>query len=269
MTLSDTPCYKEYLFTLLQRTSEHMQDFHTLAPVVPDGPDRYLIQDPDQLRHLLLQLARHPEIVSICPAGQREPFALSALLEIGPDYLILDASPHEETQTVLLASPSLQCISSLARVHIQFEAAHPRACLHEGLAAIRIDYPQKLYYLQRRDYFRLTIPARQPVHCCIVHDGNPIEAEVADISLGGISLLGPVPGLPLYPGMQVEGCRIDLPETGTILVDLIVCTLRETGLRAGRHNLRIGCRFAQLGGSEQTLVQRYIHHIERNRINHE
>lgn len=246
-----------------------MQDFSAFAPVLLDDPAHYLVQDPEQLQYLLGQLAKHPEIVCLYPAARREPFALSALLEIAEDHLIFDASPDAQTQKQLLAAPYLLCVSSLARVPVQFEATQPQAILHDGYNAIRTQRPDHLYYMQRRDFFRLSVPTRQPVHCRI-KDGEIgfIEAMIADISIGGVSLVGPLPSLILSPGMRMEGCQIELPEEGVLQVDLLVCTLRDIGLRTGRRNLRIGCRFLQLSGHNQTLLQRYVNRVERNRIAH-
>ncbi len=247
-----------------------MPDHFTLAPIQFDDPAPFLIQDPEQVQHLLMRLARHPEFVCLYPAERREPFALSALLHIAEDHLVFDASPDERTHKVLLSAPHIVCVSSLNRVHIQFDAARPQAIAYEGRRAVRTTRPDALLYVQRRDYFRLSIPSRQPVYCRIPQRDNAfIEAEISDISLGGVSLLGPLPALLLLPGMRLPGCRIELPEVGVILVDLLVCTTRALNARSDQRSLRIGCRFIQLAGSGQTLVQRYINRIERSRITHE
>lgn len=245
-----------------------MPDHFTLEPIKPDDPAPFLIQDPEEVQHLLMRLARHPELVCLYPAERREPFALSALLQVAQDHLVFDASPDERTLALLLAAPYMVCVSSLDRVHIQFDAPVPRATTHQGHRAVRTDRPSALLHLQRRDYFRLSVPVRQQVYCRIPQHDDPafIEAEVADISLGGVSLLGPLPSLLLLPGMRLAGCRIELPEVGVIQVDLLVCATRAVTARNDPRSLRIGCRFIHLAGGSQTLVQRYINRIERSRI---
>lgn len=248
-----------------------MSDHFTLAPIQLDDPAPFLVQDPEQVQHLLMRLARHPELVCLYPAERREPFALSALLHIAEDHLVFDASPDERTHKLLLSATRIVCVSSLDRVHIQFDAAHPEAITHAGQRAVRTARPDALLYVQRRDYFRLSVPTRQPVYCRISPQGSNdfIKAEIADISFGGISLFGPLPSLLLLPGMRLPGCRIELPEVGVIQVDLLVCATRAITTRSDPRSLRIGCRFIQLTGSGQTRVQRYINRIERSRITHE
>ena len=246
-----------------------MHDYNTLAPISLEDPEAFLVDDREQVRHFLIRLTKHPELVCLYPDQHREPFALSALLHVTEDYLTFDASPDERTNKVLLNTPYMRCISSLSRVHIQFNAMNPEAVQHEGRRAIRTLFPESLLYVQRRDYFRLSIPGRQPLYCRIPQgDHDFIEAEIADISLGGISLLGPLPSLLLLPGMRLAGCQIDLPEVGCILADLLVCATRDIGSRTSQRNLRIGCRFIHLANREQTLVQRYINRIERSRISY-
>ncbi len=244
-----------------------MQDYHSLAPLMPDDPAHYLVQDPQQLEYLLGQLAKHPEIVCLYPSQRHDSFALSTLLSVADDHLVFDASPDAHTQAMLLASSLMLCVSNLSRVRLQFEAGQPQAIQYENRPAIRTQRPNQLYYMQRRDFYRLPIPAHQPVYCQLSQDTGPvIEADVADISLGGISLIGPIPSLDLRPGMYLDGCRLELPNTDIIRVGLIVCATRDLGLRAGRHSLRIGCRFAQLPGDVQTQIQRYLNRQERARI---
>ncbi|MDR3412335.1 MAG: flagellar brake protein [Formivibrio sp.] len=245
-----------------------MPDHLTLAPIQLDDPTPFLIQDMEQVQHLLTRLTRHPELVCLYPAERHEPFALSALLHLAEDHLIFDASQDERTQQLLLDATHIICVSSLDRVHIQFYVTRPQAITYEGQRAIHANRPEALLYVQRRDYFRLSVPANQWMYCQIPAHENAefIAAEIADISLGGIGLLGPLPALILTPGMRLTGCRIELADVGTLLVDLLVCTLHTLTTRSDQHTLRIGCRFILLTGSDQTLIQRYLNRLERSRI---
>lgn len=245
-----------------------MADHSALLPIQFDDPAPYLVEDHERLQHLLERLAKHPELVCLYPAERHESFALSALLQITDKHLLFDISPDERTNKLLLNSPHLVCVSNLDRVHIQFISRQPHSTEHAGRRALRAERPTSLLFVQRRDYFRLSVPSRQPLICHLPlgSDWNTLEAEVADISLGGLGLLGPLPGLMPLPGTRFAGCRLELPEIGTIPVDLLVCTTRDISPRNGNRTLRIGCRFMQLSGRGQTLIQRYINHLERSRI---
>lgn len=242
-----------------------MADHSTLAPITLENPAPYLIDSEVQLGYLLGRLTKRPELVCLYPQERREPFALSALLHIGGDHLIFDTSPDERINNALEKSPGMVCVGNLDMVHVQFETTSPVRIEYEGRDALRTSRPQSLLFIQRRDYFRLSVPARQPVLCHIPQgqDGDTLSVEIIDISLGGIALPGPLPFANLAPGTRLQDCRIELPETGSLQVDLMVCSLRENRLRDGS---RIGCRFMQLSGGNQTLIQRYINRIERRRL---
>lgn len=242
-----------------------MSENHTLAPLASGDTAAYRIEAEAQLQHLLLRLGRRPELVCLYPQGKREPFALSALLQVNDDQLIFDVSPDEEINRALENTPVLVCVSQLDRVHLQFDAPAPRRIQHQGRPALRTERPKSILHIQRRDYFRLSIPPREPVICHIpTQAGDHLTVEIIDISAGGLSLPGPLPGLgELATGTRLSDCHLQLPETGIIHADLQVCSFRENRHTQGT---RIGCRFVQLSAGEQTLIQRYIHRIERHRI---
>lgn len=241
-----------------------MTDHTTLAPLSLENPAPFLIDAEAQIQHLLIRLARRPELICLYPPKKREPFVLSALLQVTDTHLVFDSSPDEQINKTLEQAPKLVCISSLDRVHIQFDAPKPVRIEHEGRPAFRTGRPDFILHVQRRDSYRLDIPARHPVICRIPlgQADTWLDVSIIDISLGGIALPGPLP-MELAPGMQLQGCRLELPDTGCLEVDLLICSLQENRTRAGT---RIGCRFMGLSGGEQTLIQRYINRIERSRI---
>ena len=86
-----------------------------------------------------------------------------------------------------------------------------------------------------------------------------------DISIGGVALMDNHGA----PGFQIgdifENCRIGLPEIGTLTVSLGVRNSFDTPLKNGLSFRRCGCRFLDISAATETLVQRYIMHLERSR----
>lgn len=247
-----------------------MANPRALSPLQLDDPTPYRIEDRERLQHLLTRLVRRPELVCLYPADDHAIFALSALLHVGDDYLIFDAIPDERIEKKLQSSPQLICISSLDRIHVQFNVPDPLGCRHEGQPALRTGWPQELLFVQRRDCYRLNTPVREAPICHIPQaDGDEIAILVADISLSGLGLTGPLPGIDARPGLRLAGCRLELPGIGIIPAELLVCATHILNPRGDPHAQRIGGRFVQLSGRGQTLVLRYINQLERRRISHE
>jgi c-di-GMP-binding flagellar brake protein YcgR len=92
-----------------------------------------------------------------------------------------------------------------------------------------------------------------------------VETTLADISLGGVSLMGEHPGLKLETGQLFEGCRIVLPEIGTVTAKLAVRNSFPMTLKNGTVTRRTGCAFVDLARSQEALIQRYINKLERER----
>jgi hypothetical protein len=68
-------------------------------------------------------------------------------------------------------------------------------------------------------------------------------------------------------GSTYPGCRIELPGVGTLELTLGIQSLFEVTLKNGAKSLRSGCQFVNLHPSMETLIQRYILRLERDRIN--
>ena len=122
--------------------------------------------------------------------------------------------------------------------------------------------------MQRREYYRLTTPIINPLKCQVpVGDGRSVEVPLSDIGAGGIGLIiGNPPGVTLQGGEVFPGCRINLPGVGVLEATLRVQTTFEVTLKNGSKILRSGCQFVDLRPAMQSLIQRYIIKLERERI---
>lgn len=119
---------------------------------------------------------------------------------------------------------------------------------------------------QRRSFYRLMTQAVAPLSCYIPVQGDELEIDLIDLSVGGIGILGYMPGLLLRPGMQYRGIRIELPQVGTLVADIEIRAAEDVTLRNGIHTVRTGAQFLKLSAPAQNLIQRYILLAERERL---
>ena len=149
---------------------------------------------------------------------------------------------------------------------MQFTTDRVAAVSFEGRLAFRLPLPDTIMKLQRREYYRLATPVVHPLKCEIAGpDGKRFELALADISLGGVCLVGQPAGFSFEPGMALEDCRIDLPEIGAIRAGLCVRNSYVVTLKNGVTSHRTGCEFVKLGSQQEAMVQRYIIRLERER----
>ena len=166
----------------------------------------------------------------------------------------------------LLKGQHLTIVSSQDGVKIEFHVHQIEATSFEGRLAFCVPFPDSLLKLQRREYYRLTVPLLKPLRCHIpLLTTGFADTVIGDISLGGVSVMGEYPGLTMDPGQVFEGCRIQLPEVGTINATLAICNSFPMTLRNGAVIRRTGCAFVDLPASQEAMLQRYIIRLERDR----
>ena len=230
--------------------------------------DKYMLRNPAEVLALLRQMHAHvSQLTVFCNEGQ--DMLLTVLLEVTPDHLILDVGADEELNRRIAAAERHYCIGQLDRVRIQFLLGRFERIAFEGRPAFLAALPKETLRLQRREYYRLPAPAARPLKCRLplpLDDDSMkiVEALVLDISVGGVGLTLPFDEFALEVGQFIPACRIELSEVGIIECALRVC---QTGVSfTGSHSrLRAGCEFVNLPGPQQTLIQRYIIKVERER----
>lgn len=194
---------------------------------------------------------------------------LTTLAHVANDHLILDYGPNPETNRKALETEKHFCVTALDKVRIQFMLRDFTRTEHEGRPAFRCALPDELLRLQRREFYRLVTPIARPLKCAIPvrhPDGMHLhEANILDISNGGVCLLIPPEGVTFESGMEFPGCRIDLPEVGLVNNTLKVKNIFEVTLKSGARMQRAGCEFENMPGPMMTLIQRYIIKVERER----
>ncbi|MBM5572794.1 MULTISPECIES: flagellar brake protein [Deefgea] len=238
----------------------------SLTPIQFKDPSPYLVRDVDEIEFILKTLARKPELACLYVNNQRHTFVLSAILGCESGNLIFDYGPDLALNQQLASATAICCVSHLNSVHYQFDLNTIHTIEYKNKPAFLASIPQQILRLQRRDFFRLSVPLSTPLSCLIPLGDEQAEISIADISLGGLGLLGYFPDISLNVGNILKNCRIELPQIGVITSDIEVCTSTEQLLKNGIRTLRSGCRFLNLSGTGQTLLQRYINQVERKRL---
>jgi len=200
-------------------------------------------------------------------------FILTTTLKVDEQGMWLDIGSIAASNQRILHSNKIIFISSYHQVKVQFVANRIENVLLDNCAAFYLPLPDSLLRIQRREYFRLTTPASNPLRCIIpvsppsamaVPEASIPRREVTimDISGGGVALVCEAHDTELRPGRIYEDCRISLPGVGTIIVTVKVQNSFEVTLRSGQISKRAGCEFTHLSGEAATLLQRYVAHLQ-------
>jgi len=236
----------------------------------PSDYTQYLLRTRNEILFVLRSLLASTDHITVY-FNEGKDFLLSAIVQADEEGLTLDYGGNPDANRLALAADKLFCVTSHEKVRIQFLLRGLREIEYEGAPAFRADLPETILRLQRREYYRLTTPVVHPVKCRIpVEIGGGLgptvmEANVLDISGGGLAIMVPPAGHAFKSGDVFPNCRLELPNVGIVIATLEVRNVFDVTLRSGTQVARAGCQFSNLPGPMLTLVQRYIIKVERDR----
>lgn len=194
-------------------------------------------------------------------------FILTSIVDVDPEQeeVILDFGANAEMNQKILASDRILFVTIHDKVKVQFAADWIEKIGFEGRDSFRIELPESLVKLQRREYYRVSTPIAHPLKCIIPVDGQKIGMSIVDISIGGIGVVLPPVESALEPGMKFPGCQLVLPDIGNIVATMEIRNIFDVTLRNGNKHKRAGCQFVDLPTGMQSMIQRYIIKVERER----
>jgi len=238
----------------------------------PENYGQYILGNPlEILRHLrLLQEQRH-FITLYLDSGQQ--FFLTTILSIDEENQRLLLDPPGQTTLLQPALNAAQgtMTTQVDRVKIQWRMPPLRVEQHDGRPALATALPTRILRLQRREFFRIETPKLSPLRCKFarVHADGRAEAfdfPLFDISGGGMCLTGPISHADKFAlGELFADCRLDIPGESVLSVNIRIREISRIETATNEQQLRLGCEFINLPGTRQTLIERYITRLERER----
>lgn len=230
-----------------------------------DNIDAFTITFRREIVFGLRQLINDGERVTLMFDDGRESL-LTMLLDVDEDkdILIFDWGSSENTNRRLLKSQRVFFVANPRGVRHQFVADAVWETTYGNRPAFATRIPQKFVRLQRREFFRLTLPITQRRPCRFVAGEAETQWEMAivDIGLGGVSLESHAETLPFENGQIIPHATIDLGTYGKLDVSLEirhVGTVTHGQKQAGR----LGCHFVKLSHAQENELQRFVTQIQR------
>lgn len=226
------------------------------------------ISSARQIQSLLHDMAEGGAIAALYYDGAQD-FIMTSVLDVGDKGLWVEQGADEPKNRRVAESRRITLVGAHKQVKIQFVVDGVRAVTHQGYPAFYLPFPASLCRIQRREYYRLMLYQSEHLHCTIPVNRLPavgeIEVPVMDISGGGLRLFYAGNEVDFVLGQVYGGCRINLPEAGTIGATLTVKNLVSIASRSGQMTQRVGCEFGDLDNASSVLLQRYVTSVQRLR----
>jgi c-di-GMP-binding flagellar brake protein YcgR len=236
----------------------------TVQSITAEELDKFSTTHRREILFYLHQLINDGERVSVVFNEGSEMF-LTVLLDIdeAQGLLIFDWGGSEETNQKLLKSERNFFVCAPHGVKNQFMAGAVRETSYKQRRAFVTRLPERYTRLQRREFFRLTLPlTRRPLCSMPRGEEKPLQLPIIDISIGGIAMESPSATPPFEVGQRLPGAVIEFRDGHLLESELEV---RNVGpiQRGNKLVGRIGCQFIELSHHNEHLLQRFITDVQR------
>ncbi len=220
-------------------------------------------------REILFQLRtliRHGNRLSVIFDEGRQSF-LTVLMDISPDESLLyfDVGGSEEINRTFLNGQRCLFVGVVDGIRLQFSGENQSQINEGGETFFAVRIPKSFLRVQRREAFRLQLPALKPYICRLQRGSlEELTLPIYDISTLGIGIQ--VFQKPKFEVMaRLENCWLDLRESGTFQVLLEVRYISELENPSRKTLWHIGCKFIDLPPAAETMIQRFMGKIEIER----
>lgn len=219
------------------------------------------VTDTMQIAALLRKVKDSRTLIQVTLPGHGTEYN-SALLDLHPEqgYLLLDELTPAEGHLSIAAHGKLTISIRLRGVDLRFTGIVQEIGGQAGIAFYRVEFPQRLHYRQRRDYYRVKLGRGLLIPFNIARtDGKPYEGRLDDISLGGIGA-ELKQQTPFDRGDLLPTCEIQLPGGDKIDCEIEVRYISKDEQHKKFH---LGARFVKLDRARQHTLQRFVADTER------
>lgn len=230
-----------------------------------NAADEFAVRHPTEMRALLRQLVDRNVLINLsAPDGAAYTTTLWTA-DTHQRRLSFSADAGQPAVRALVDAGVATAVAYLDSVKLQFDIQHLVLVHGHGASALQAQMPDQLYRFQRRESFRVRIPASAAPTANLRH---PVVADlmlslrVLDVSVGGCALALPGDVAPLPAGALLPGVRVELDADTRF-----ECTLGlqhvSSGMGGSGSTQRLGCAFVRLDGAAQRALQRYIDQTQK------
>ncbi|MBX9810682.1 MAG: flagellar brake protein [Burkholderiales bacterium] len=231
---------------------------------------KYLIRSPVEILFILRTIKQQSSPVTL-HFNRGDELIHTSILDVDSEGgdLVMGYGDNQKLSQQALRAQTLICTTIHDQAKVRFVCNGLKKIRFNHRDAFGAKVPEALLRVQRRENFRIATPEEEPLKCMVALPPGqiPATAEVIllDISCGGMAIIDPHQRIVLEPGVTYAGCRIDLPQIGTITFTMRIKEVFPFTLKNGVTCKRAGCEYVAMPESMASMVQRYIINLERER----
>lgn len=223
----------------------------------------------------LLRSVRDEQSLALISLPDGSVSGVATVLEVGlqADILVFAGLADEgSTEALLQTREPIVVSTSAGQIFVTFDVQGLELTQHFGRPALKTRLPKSATYMQRRDSFRINVPAAKEVSCTIMEGNEPIHPTagrlvVRDLSVAGLALADTARLLDSTSG-KVYGGVLEIPKVGEFEVTLstVHAVDEESGIKGAGKVRRVGCAFVDMHQSVRIRIQGFIVGLQREEI---
>jgi len=231
----------------------------------------YLVKQPKQVLTHLKTLASEKCLIT-ASFGDNSSF-LTAILDINEkkQLITIDCGPKEYLNKELLSQGVVQCKTVFSGIKVLFEGRNVKKAGKVSDTALSIALPESLYWIQRRQFYRVRSPLSKDSFCNIPIQNEALNKaentpfKLFDLSATGFSILSDTieQADQLETLSEYNNCTLTLENSATQVISFTVRSKHPINQLKPNKNQRIGCEFINLPPRSESTFLRYMQDIER------
>jgi len=234
--------------------------------------EKYLVRNQKKILTYLKLLLKERCLISASFGKDHKATFLTAIIDIDKEKqrLTLDCGPKEYLNKRLLNSASIKCRTKYQGIDVIFEGKQIKKSGVPGQPAFSIPIPGSIFWVQRRQFYRVKSPLSYNSYCILSYKENDsaeektIQLKLNDLSASGISILNESTELSkkLLPAAIFNNCKLVLESENNLKLDLEIRHKRaQNHNQPGKIDI-IGCYIINPTPRLESTLLRYMHHIE-------
>lgn len=228
--------------------------------------EQFLKQNPLAIVNILRDLQRAGTVLRVSWSSHQ---FISRILDASQERLVIDFGSQGGDNEAARAAKNLTMVAETNGAKIEFSVEQMQVADFQGLPAFVMPTPPSLWFIQRREFFRIPAPLHPAYYgVATLPDKTALHFRLVDLSLGGMgALLDAPPPECLQCGMELKEIELDMGEWGRFRFDVQLLAISERKMVDRKNETvvvpRLSFRFLHITPALERSLQRIIFSLER------
>jgi len=239
-----------------------------------DDISKYLVSNPKQILLYLKLLSVERCLISATFGDDKKDTFLTVILDADEDTqaLMIDCGPKEYLNKKLLNSAVIQFSTVYKGIKVLFEEDQQvKKSGKIGQPAFSITIPKSLYWIQRREFYRVK-PLLSKENYCLIQLTAPktgikslIKLSIYDISANGFSIINEFfeYSALLTPFTTFKNCELFFENKNRLTVSIEIRHKLPLNSNNPNKSERMGCFITNVSSRIESTIICYMQSIER------